>query len=352
MRDPRLLFAVALGFLLAGGQRLGAQEPQVTIRLVQEDSGVPVAGAIVTALQGAHLAARRLTNSVGVAVVALAPGRYRFRVDRIGKTAWTSEMVVISGERPVLTLRVPATPIVLPDLVGTGKEVCRLESGSGGEGAAFAIWEEARKALLASVIARSLPDRYRQTLFTRRLSPDGSVLTTSTTSQEGVTARPFLARDPDRLVTEGYVRPNANGGYAWFGPDEEVLLSEGFLGSHCFRGEGGAGGRRELVGLAFRPLPDRTVPDITGVIWVERETGMLREVVFSYLNLPERVDFSGAGGRVVFERKDSGLWYVGTWSIRTPVVTRSLLRVGAIEGARRLVLTGYIEEGGSARPLP
>ncbi len=335
------LVATLLGipWISAGGQ-------QVTIRLA--DSSGRAAGAIVSTLRGEAIVVRELANELGVAELRLPePGVYRFRIDRIGRAAFISDTFTVARRGRVISLTLPATPVLLPDVVTHGAYLCAEARGSGGR--ALVLWEEARKALLGSVIARGHRVTYEQRLFTRQLSLLGLELDNTDRTRRTAAARPFLTHAPEQLHSEGYVRPNPDGGHAFYAPDEDVLLSESFLEAHCFALEWGTGERAGLAGLTFRPTYERRIPDIEGTLWLDGETGILRECVFSYTNLPEEVDFGGVGGRVAFARQSSGLWYVSGWSIRTPIVT-STARINPGQLRRRFVITGYVEEGGEAQP--
>lgn len=336
------LLATLLGipWISAGGQ-------QVTIRLA--DSSGRAAGAIVSALRGEAIVVHELANELGVAELRLPePGVYRFRIDRIGRASFISDTVTVALLGRVIPLTLPPTPVLLPDVVSQGAYLCPEARASGGR--ALVLWEEARKALLGSVIARGRRTAYEQRRFTRQLSILGLELQSTDRTERSTATRPFLTHAPQQLHTEGYVRPNPDGGHAFYAPDEDVLLSESFLEAHCFALEWGSGKRAGLAGLTFRPTWERRIPDIEGTLWLDGETGFLREVVFSYTNLPEAVDFGGVGGRVAFARQSSGLWYVSGWSIRTPIVT-STARINPGQLRHRFVITGYVEEGGEARPV-
>ncbi len=336
--------------LVAGVPWMSAGGQQVTLRLIEADSGGLAAGAIVTALRGEETVSRHLANRLGVAVVQLpAPGLYRFRIDRIGRVTFISDTFTVRRGGRVIRLTLPSTPFVLPDVIAHGASLC--PDARGARAGALTLWEEARKALLASSLARGLGGSYEQRLFTRQLSLLGMVLSSSGSTRHSSAARPFLTHDPSSLQVAGYVRRNPDGGFAFFGPDEDVLLSESFLTSHCFGLWQGIDPPEGLVGLRFQPTERRGVPDITGTLWLERETNRLREVEFRYTDLPEGVDFGGVGGRVGFDRRDTGAWFVSAWSIRTPIVVRRA-RVLGLVGSRQWVITGYHEEGGTARPVP
>jgi len=97
------------------------------------------------------------------------------------------------------------------------------------------------------------------------------------------------------------------------------LISDAFLRTHCFETKPGRGETEGLIGLAFTPARDRTLPDITGTLWIDRGTAMLHHLDFTYVRLPQELVASRAGGRLEFMRVPSGAWIVRDWVIRMPV---------------------------------
>lgn len=344
----RFLVVVVVVVVSAGLPWIEASGQQVTVRLVDPDGRA--AGAIVSAVRGEEILVRKLADELGVADVRVpGPGVYRFRVDRIGRIAFTSDTFTVAAGGRVLRLTLPTAPVLLPDVVAQGIYLCAEARAS--KGRAYALWEEARKALLGSSIARGFHTVYEQRLFTKRISLSGMVLRRTYETRHSTAARPFLTHAPDRLHVDGYVRPGPEGGYTFLAPDEDVLLSELFLETHCFGIVHGTEDRVGMVGLTFRPVQYRETPDLAGTIWLDQKTGFLRDVVFSYTGLPEEVDFSSVGGRVAFARRSTGVWFVSAWSIKTPIVVRSAQTdLGPV--GRRFAVVGYLEEGGEARPAP
>jgi hypothetical protein len=160
--------------------------------------------------------------------------------------------------------------------------------------------------------------------------------------------RPFASAPAEELEEHGYVR-SAPGGTEYYAPDAEVLLSDVFLSAHCFRirdGEDPA-----LVGLSFEPVQTtrRSTAGVTGVLWLERSTAMLRHMEFSYVGLPQAVG-EVAGGRVDFEMLPEGGWVVRSWQIRMPRLHERLATVrnrGRTPTIRREAVTGILVAGGA-----
>ena len=137
----------------------------------------------------------------------------------------------------------------------------------------------------------------------------------------------------------------SRGGAIYFAPDAEVLLSERFLDTHCFTLESGPD--PDLVGLQFRPLDRRrSVTDVRGTLWVDRETAHLSHLDVAYVNPPGAAGWVGhaaLGARVDFRDVGNGTWIVSEWAIRMPVVVSA---PGPFGGAPRFRLAEISEEGG------
>lgn len=99
-----------------------------------------------------------------------------------------------------------------------------------------------------------------------------------------------------------------------------MLLSDGFLETHCFRLVRDDDDGRRRVGLKFSPLPSRSLPDIEGVIWLDAATfGPLHvEYTFTHHLRAFDVPEERFGGRTEFERLDNGAWVTSRWLLRMP----------------------------------
>jgi len=135
-------------------------------------------------------------------------------------------------------------------------------------------------------------------------------------------------------------------GWTIFGPDETVLLSEGFAATHCFRLVRDSG-RPTQIGVSFQPVPGRKVPDISGVIWVDQVTSELREMSFHFVNAGELSRFN-AGGYTRFARVPSGAWIVDEWKLTAPKLA---MRLGTPYSSQ-LVVVGRRDTGGGILRLP
>ena len=318
-------------------QTVAAQEGELRLR-IEAAPGAPLAGALAALVDSANLVlTESLTSRTGHVTLRANPGTYRVRVRRIGYELYLSSPVEIPRAEELHII--VATPrVVLTTVVVNARAECGPISP---EAATLAsVWEEIAKALrLSQLTARDVSNLGETTLYSRELGPRGSVISADTTRLPVTRGRPFAAIDPGSLVDNGYVRGNEFVGWEYFGPDETVLLSDGFARTHCFRVVRDAA-RTGQLGVAFDPARGRRTADIRGVLWVDDKTSELREIVFRYVNAGLVTRFE-SGGFTRFRRMQSGAWIVSEWLLRMPKLeSRSRTR-------HDIFLAGYFERGGS-----
>ena len=311
----------------------GAQESFV-VRV--ETSGTPLSGALI-ALVGSDnaVAAERLSTASGSAGFNVAPGQYRVRVRRIGYRPFYSEPVTIPRSTP-LVLTVESPRVMLQQVVVEASSQC----GKINPDAAILaeLWEEVSKALRASELSPTDLRGARAESYRREVDGDGVILSNDVRPIAASSNRPFGAPDPAVLVTRGYVRGDLVRGWEFFGPDEKVLLSDGFASTHCFRALRDKN-KPGLIGVSFRPVPKRLQGDIEGVIWLDQQSSELREINFNFVNAGEITRFR-PGGYSRFTRLPSGTWIVSDWRLRMPRLVEAR---GAIAS---VTASGFVETGG------
>ena len=311
---------------------------EVAVRL-QSSGDLPVAGALV-ALVDAHdsVVAEGLSTETGRRMLRAPPGTYRVRARRIGFLPFISSPVVLPHEGELL-LVVETPHVVLESIVVSSRSQCKRSDP--GPGALGLVWDEIDKALRASQLTTKDLSGFGQALsYRKEVGPNGVVRSSDTTFFQIRGARPFAAIDPVALATDGYVLGNESEGWSYFAPDEVVLLSEPFAATHCFR----LVRERERpgeIGVAFEPVPKRSVAEIVGVLWVDERTAELREIVFRFVNAGIFSRFD-AGGFTRFTRVPSGAWLVSEWRLRVPLLT---MRRSPYVG-REFSAIGYVENGG------
>lgn len=333
----------AFGFPSAGP--LGAQTVLGTA--VDAVDGAPVAGAFVILLDEEGVERDRgLTSSTGAfRLRAARPGTYRLSLERIGFEDLVTETFELPADSTVSRrLLASAQPIELSEIrVAGGEARCGTPPSEARE--LSRVWNEARKALEATAWTnRQSYYRFDGLIVRQLLDEQGKPQLPPEYEPIRVYGRhPFRSVQADDLAYGGWVQRQGVEGLKFFAPDAEVLLSDSFLSRHCFR-LARDDLAKNLVGVEFDPRPDRHIPDISGVLWVDREAAELRSLVYRYENLELPVETEHLGGRVEFDHLPDGGWIVRKWEIRTPLAEIDRQnRAGRRE--QRIRLTGLRLEG-------
>jgi hypothetical protein len=336
----------AAGFLAAAPARAQAVHGTLV-----DNAGRPVEQVLVALLDAqGRPAGGALTSAAGAFHIrAPGAGRYSLRAERVGyATVTTPAFALAEGETREERLVASGRPVALAAVVvAPGRRRCAVRPGAGL--ATATLWEEARKALAAAEFAsRAGLFRYDVVRWERDLGAGGGVVTRDVRQPStGVSELPFVSIPPAELSRAGFIRPLPGGAADYAAPDAAVLLSDEFLDDHCFRVA--TGGDPALVGLEFEPVAGRTVPDVRGVLWLDRATAELRRVEYRYVNGPPESRSPGVGGSVEFERLRGGPWIVRRWAIRMPVAER-VIRGLSVNPDRPAISTlnvvGFREGGG------
>ena len=320
--------------LLAVAPLRGDAQPVAGI-VVESETGTPVAGAMVILCEdNGDCVDRVLTNAAGSFLLRpRSTGAHLITVERIGYAKLTTERFEPRADANLLRIEVPVEPVVLSLLEVSGEPRCEVRPEEGRVTAR--VWEEARKALAAEAWTREVAD-YRYTLrrYQRTLGPYGHVVISETEETAHDLDAAFAAVPSQTLADMGFVQPMPDSTTRYYAPDAEVLLSDFFLDTHCFATtrEG------SRVGLSFRPIPDRSLPEIRGVLWLNAETFELEELLFDYMNLRSIVERGWAGGKIEFSQLPGGEWIVQRWQMRTPILE--------VRSRNRIRRSGYLDTGG------
>lgn len=340
-RGP-LILAAAL--LLPGSARAQA----VTARVLAAEGAQPVVGAVVYLVDDVDTPVRRaLTDPRGRALLVGFPaGRYRLRAEMIGMaTAETEPFEVAGGAAVQRELVLESQAIGIEGLQVEADNRCRLRPEEGLLTAR--VWEEARKALEAATVTdEQRLYRYETMLYERDLDMNTRVVEEEERSRRRATMRtPFLSRPAEELMEGGFAERSGDGDVYYFAPDAQVLLSDVFLDSHCFRLTAGEaqGESAGLVGLAFEPTERRRTVDISGTLWLDPQTSELRWLEYRYENLDADIRSDELGGRVEFRRMPEGGWIIPEWWLRMPNIAAQRNRA---TGVLTRYLVGFRESGG------
>jgi len=317
-----------------------AVSPAQTIRgqLLDQDSEAPIEAALVVLIDSTgHEIRGVLTNEEGGFVLyAPGPGTYSLRAEHIGYRIQTSEPLPLAvGENRYYRMIVPVKAINLAGIEVEAERKCVVRPEQGLQTAS--LWEAARTVLNAvRWTERGEQYVHRVVRYHNELDPHTFVVRKQESDTMWLLAtRPFVAANAADLIERGFVQEGVDGG-RYYAPDAEVLLSDAFLDTHCFKVH--RGGDEGLIGLAFEPVPSRDVTDVRGVLWLDKKTSALRFLEYRYTGLSIGVPTEDFGGRVEFQRLPTGMWIMASWSIRGPII-------GVGGWGSRLV--AIKEEGGS-----
>lgn len=253
-------------------------------------------------------------------ITAPRPGRYAIRVERIGLRPVTAPAIALAaGQTVELPIDVAADPIALRRVRIDADSRCdvRPKEGTPGELAAW-LWEEARKALTATSVTdakRTAPLQITDVVRWRDPST-GRVLREKRQPDARVRGRPFASLPPESLAVHGYVETRGDS-TVYAAPDAATLLDARFLDQHCLAAHAARADQPGLVGLAFKPARGTTLPDVSGVLWLDAESFELRYLDFGY-TAPDSLANPAFGGRVDFARLPDGQWIVRRWTLRVP----------------------------------
>ena len=329
-------FGIAVALLAASR----AHSQTLTGRVTRDNA--PVVGALLLVIDaGGRTVARTASRELGEYSVSAAPGTYRVQVLQIGwRPTLAGPFTLVGGALTRANIDATGSRILLDPIIVTDRSECRVRPDSAA--AAFVVWDEARKALIAASMTSAEPFTMTLKRTEQELDRDGSrVNWDSTTIRSGLTLRPFISLPPEQLAREGYMTADAQANKTYWGPDADVLLSESFVSSHCLRivRPPQVGDSARLVGVGFSPSTKRRdIVDVEGVLWLDRASAELRGMDYHYVNTSKIVEKADPGGHLLFLRLLSGRWIVEQWFIRVPSTATRVIRGDAptVPGAQRV----------------
>lgn len=324
------------GWVAAMIAALACSAPAQRIRgeLTDSATGRPIGGAVVTLTdaRGAFLS-HGVSDPTGAFSVMRLGATHAVRVVRIG---FKPREVVVSADS-VVDLRLQPIAPILPAVATRANRVC--QAGPEGD-AALELWEQARIALLATVVAREVsPLTVHLHRFIRSYDAFERRLTSDSSEYEDLTVdRSFVAaRTPSAFAEHGYLREFLDGTREYFAPDEAVLVDPTFVEQHCIWRVDSTSTHPADVGIAFAPIADAahdTLVDITGTLWIDRDEPQLRQLEFHYTNLEP--DASATRALLTFTPMPNGVSMVSRWQIMST----------------RLAISGLVTASGYKRDVP
>jgi hypothetical protein len=319
-------FSAPPGVVAQGSEpsQTAAAQAAVTGEAVAQDSGGPIAGALVELEDSTGVVTSGLTGSRGRFFLRLAePGRYRISVGALGyQTIRTGWFEVGAGETVTRHVVVPLEPVGLDGIRVSTRRRCGTRARTDD---LARVWAEARKGLTAVALTDSLQLNYRLEFLERALDREwGTVLAEAASQRWSHAIEPFRSAPADSLFENGFIQEIGDT-TAYYGPDARLLLSPAFVERYCFaltRGDDGE------LGLEFTPVErNRRLSQIEGVIWLDEATAEPRRLTFTYLNPPLYTARFEVGGEIEYQRLPTGAWIVRRWVIRTPQPRTSRLGV-------------------------
>lgn len=343
---PRIAAAAALALLAVAPLRAQSVRGQFV-----DAAGTPVpAGRVLLQTDSGRVVHSALTDDGGAfSLRAPRAGRYVVRGERIGFGATLSAPLELAADEEA-TYRLVASGerVLLDAIVVETRSRCAMRPGASEQ--TSAVWGEVRKALdLVNEGARDSRARFTVDLFEREVDTRTRAVTViSSRTTIGLAHRPFVTLPPERLAREGFIIRDTSG-VVYAAPDAEILLSDRFLEDHCFRLRTEGAPEPGLIGLAFEPVRGRRVPDVEGVLWLDRATAELRLLEFEYTRTWLRGDRGVPGGRLEFQRLPDGRWITSAWVVRMPVESDQPDMDPRLRRGPRVVAVR--EVGGSLRAL-
>jgi hypothetical protein len=317
---------------------LAAQQPPSEVRGTVTDSaaGRPVSGSVVLLLNAAgQTLTQTLTDARGQFRATRDPSAVRLRVLHIGYRP--SVVALTASDTGPLTIRLALLTAMLSAIEVRDNPDCAPRRD---RAAAYALWEQVRQGMLATMVARDAsPARLKVLRYQRYLEGISSRITSQDVNVHTVAsnARPFLAvRSAGAFVDSGFVGA-VSGARTFFAPDADVIADEGFNRGYCFRIANPDREKPTAVGLGFSPakaVAGRV--DVDGTVWVDTAARELRSIEFRYVGLERDEQSFRPGGHLDFRRMPNGSVLIDRWGLRlvalrydTTVVRTGDLRVRA-----------------------
>lgn len=307
--------------LLLSVTAASAADAQVVHGVAVDQSGQPVAGVVMQLLDSLQRAgARSLTNERGEFWLSVArPGTYRIRSLRIGfRPLLTPPRALTPTSNVFERLVLAGIAFSLDTVRVVAKSACRSIADS--SATSYAVWEQARTALLAAQLTAAERNLTATTMrYERSFDADGRRMRSEHVEFHSDSVRePWRAVSPDSLHRGGYVVKDSGNFTTYYAPGLDMLVSDQFIEDHCLRLVSEPG----RLGIAFEPNPERErVIEIRGTIWLDRASAALSRMEYQYANLPPTFK-ADAGGALDFARFLDGAWAISQWSIRMPVFDR------------------------------
>lgn len=323
-RSARFLVAMFAALLFAAP--ISAQVLRGTVR--DSASRAPIPGAVVVFLDSAGSSiGRNITNEQGRFTIALHPAMRRLQVLRIGFRPRT--VGIPESTSTELEITMPSIPMMLETMSVVDQPNCPRRPD---RPAAFALWEQARAALLATVVSREAnPAEVLRLHFARRLERDERIAEQIVKIDSLSTTRPFIAsRRAAEFIEQGFAFDSARS--TWYhGPSDETLLDDAFARGYCFQVAAPERERATQIGIGFAAAKrERGRVDIEGVVWIDTASRALTDIVFRYVGITPAAQRVRPGGRISFRTMENGTVMIDRWFLRTPLIAATAVNLRAM----------------------
>ena len=308
--------ALALAMLaLYPARGLSAQVLRGIVRDSASQQGIPGVVLVLLDANGRALG-RNITNEEGHFSVALTAAMQRVQFLRIGFRPRTVAIPATTTEELGVTMSSIPTLLAAVNVVDAATCPARDDRA-----AAFALWEQARAALLATVVIREAnPAEVVRLHYERRFDDTDRVITQTVRIDSASTDRPWVApRSAAAFVEDGFAIDSARS--RWFsGPDADVMIDDAFARGYCFNIADADSTRPHAIGLGFvRANRKRGHIDIEGTVWIDSVSRSLTDIVFHYVGLDSRSERLRPGGRIEFRVMQNGAAMIDRWWLRVPM---------------------------------
>jgi hypothetical protein len=313
MRVRRPVACIVAGLALSGAAN--AQSLHGVVKDAADSR--PVAGVIITALDPTHaVLGRVLTNSNGEFTLRVSTPATSVRAQRIG---WRVQEIPVHRAAPdsLIEIRIARLPAFLAPVHTVANANCPRRRD---EATAFALLEQARDGLLATIVARNArPAKLVLLSFHRELRGDRIRSQSVHLDSSARSTISFGAvRNGPQFVRDGFVQQRG-ADVNYLAPDAETLLDPDFSAGYCFRLLPLDRARPAQVGLGFSSAdrrPNRV--DIDGAVWIDTAARALHDIEFRYVRLPVNTGSVKAGGGISFHEMPNGVVLIDRWTILLP----------------------------------
>ena len=285
-----------------------------------------VSGVVADTIIGRRVPGAALTlydSSQRVIARGLADDSGRFRFENA--TGVRRLRIVKIGFRPVdLRVTNPASLRISMERLPSLLEAVRTSdqprcSRDATRPAAFGLWEQARAALLGTVIARETNTARVLRIRYRRYMPKGDEIEFQSVRRDsGLALRAFEASySAAEFMQRGFAEPRGDTQLMFHGPDAEVLLADELVDHYCLSLAPRRAERPTQVGLNFRPMTRlRGRVDVEGTLWIDTLTRVLNDIEYAYLGLESWATVLKPGGRIGFRETSPTSVWIDQWHIR------------------------------------